>query len=142
MMMRLSPHTETTHSFAGLHTVLVQSVPRLQPFPFAHFDVQTAPPQSTSVSTSFFTVSSHVAAWQTCASQTKLEQSAPVKHSTHAPAPLHVVPPVVHAVPVGSFVLIGIVPSHMSCVHSLPSFKTSVESTTIFMPPTPSHCSC
>jgi hypothetical protein len=73
----------------------------------------------------------HVLAWQT-----RLMQSAPFKHWTHAPAPLHSAPPPsAHGAPLGKNAFIGVPALHVSFVHALMSSRTSPLSLTVFSTP-------
>jgi hypothetical protein len=80
-----------------------QSVPARQALPSAHVG-QPPPPQSTSVSVPFFTVSEHVAAWQTRPVHTPLSQSAATAHARLAAHGVHE-PPQSTSVSVPSFIL-------------------------------------
>jgi hypothetical protein len=62
------------------HTPLAQSAFTLHAPPFAQ-GAQTAPPQSTSVSLPFLTMSAHDGAWHTPPVHTPVVQSAPIEHS-------------------------------------------------------------
>jgi len=141
-VIRLSPQTDATHVLAGLQTVLVQSVLALHTLPLTQVG-QTPPPQSTSVSVAFFTLSVHVGAAHAWAMHTPLVHCAPLKHSTHAPAPLQVLPrpPSVQATPDGKFECVEVEPLQVSIVHELLSSTMSDALGTTFVPPMPLHCS-
>jgi hypothetical protein len=74
------------------HTPLVQSAGVRHDLVSAHFE-QTPPPQSTSVSAPFFTVSEQVGAWHLAPVHTPLEQSPPARHALPTAHPPHVPPP-------------------------------------------------
>ncbi len=92
-----SVHAADAHSFMT-HTPLVQSTPMAQVSPSVHLRglaaVAQAPPQSTSVSVPFLTVSRHVGIAQVVAGHTPLTQFWPLAahilpsiHSGHVPPP-------------------------------------------------------
>jgi len=89
-----------------VHTLLVQSPGPPQPFPVAHAP-QVAPPQSTSVSAPFFTLSVHVGAWHVPPAHDPLAQSVLSVH----------VAPTAH----------GEQPGPQSTSASLPFFTLSVQ---------------
>src|SRR5438045_9657411 len=77
-----------------VQTPLVQSPASEQCRPLPHFfDGAQLPPQSTSVSVPFFTVSLHVGAAQVVPLQTPLAQSAPVVPPPPAAPPAHLAAP-------------------------------------------------
>jgi hypothetical protein len=97
------------------------------------------PPQSTSVSSPFFTWSPHAAAWHASFWQTPEGQVAPLTHSTHAPAALQNIVLPAHEVPIMTGRCVGLPASQASAVHSLPSSSIFVSSGTVTMLPAPSH---
>ncbi len=67
---------------------------------------------------------------------------APSTHSTHAPAPSHTVPPVMHIVFMGSGSCLPTPLSHASIVHSFMSSGTSLSSSPTMVAPAPSQTVC
>jgi hypothetical protein len=116
---------------------LVQSVLTAQCLPSAQAG-QLPPPQSTSVSAPFFTLSVHDGLAQTWFVQILLWQSVPTLHWTQAPLPLQTEPLFwLQAVPAGDGGLDGTPAVQMSLVHWFPSTGTSVLSTIEMMEPAP-----
>jgi hypothetical protein len=73
---------------------LTQSVEAMHPLVSAHFLAGAQmPPQSTSVSFWFLTLSAHVGVWQTLVVHTLLVQSPPAEHAFPLPQPPHIEPP-------------------------------------------------
>jgi hypothetical protein len=80
--LTVSPQPAEAHTLPEQMAV-VQSAPVEQPLPTPHF-VQE-PPQSTSVSVLFFTVSLHVGAWHAPPVHTELAQSEGLPHRFPTP---------------------------------------------------------
>ncbi len=72
------PHPAVTQTLAGEQSPVAQSEPAWQPRPTPHVGQLPPPPQSTSVSAPFWTVSVQSGAWQMPLLQELVVQSLPV----------------------------------------------------------------